>query len=37
MGGVENSLSLFGEKDFLSLRVGEISSVKISPEIDEGK
>ncbi|WFC85736.1 hypothetical protein OM419_15235 [Enterobacter roggenkampii] len=37
MGGVENSLSLFGEKDFLSLRVGEISSVKFSPEIDEGK
>ena len=37
MGGVENSLSLFGKKDFLSLRVGEISSVIFSPEIDEGK
>jgi len=37
MGGVENSLSLIGNKDFLSLRVGEISSVKFSPEIDERK
>jgi len=37
MGGVENSLSLIGNEDFLSLRVGEISSVKFSPEIDERK
>lgn len=37
MGGGENSLSLFGKRDFLSLRVGEISSVKFSPKIDEGK
>ncbi len=37
MGGIENILSLFGKEDFLSLRVGEISSVKFSPEIDEGK
>ncbi|HDG1678387.1 TPA: hypothetical protein PFE09_003253, partial [Kluyvera ascorbata] len=37
MGGVENSVSLFGKKDFLSLRVGGISFVKFSPEIDEGK
>ncbi|WP_260863995.1 hypothetical protein [Citrobacter sp. Marseille-Q6884] len=37
MGGVENSLSLIGKKDFLSLRVGEISSVKFFPEIDEMK
>ncbi|NIY49911.1 hypothetical protein [Cedecea colo] len=37
IGGVENSLSLIGKKDFLSLRVGEISSVKFSPELDERK
>lgn len=27
MGGVENSLSLIGNKDFLSLRVGDVSSM----------
>lgn len=32
-----DSLSLFGKKDFLSLRVDEISSVKFSHEIDEGE
>ncbi|WP_241609648.1 hypothetical protein [Rosenbergiella australiborealis] len=37
MGGVENSLSLFGKKNFLSLRVGDIRFVRFSPEIDEGK
>ncbi|MBT0727936.1 hypothetical protein HGT73_11230 [Rosenbergiella australiborealis] len=37
MGGVENSLSLFGKKDFLLLRVGDIRFVRFSPEIDEGK
>ena len=30
-------MSLLGKKDFLLLRVGEISSVRFSPEIDEGK
>lgn len=37
MGEVENSLSLFGKRDFLSLRVDEISSVKFSRKIDEGQ
>lgn len=30
-------MSLIGNEDFLSLRVGEISSVRFSPEIDERK
>ena len=37
IGGRENSLSLFGKKDFLLLRVGEIRSVRFFPEIDERK
>lgn len=30
-------MSLFGNRGFLSLRVGEIFSVKFSPKLDEGK